>query len=819
MDFSWAKMAEIEFGDAELFEQLDDFVPAPTHIRFPDQSDADALEDDEEMRRLRSRLDECDDCIEKLTEENKALRRKLTILTRPSGITIEDVNIDGPIAQIIYSNNTITKQYRQEIEDCVCGVILRCQKETNRNRRSASSYLKPQPSSFAMDEDPQKLTSTSVRTTTEAFKVVGSVLYFTSFSLDKLGQPLFNDNPQHTNGWEVPTYQQIFNQVIGTDGQDIEVKDKRSKSMCFNCGSSAHQMRDCPKPKDMAAINERRKEFNQNQTGLSNQRYHAEEVEERFSKYKPGVLSKELLSALGLDANTLPPLIYRMRQLGYPPGWLKEAEMENSGLTLYDGNVSNNSSMTSTQKVSYDVSKLVDFPGFNVPAPHKVKDEFMHYSSVPMQSNHLKHNYAAYLSRHFSSPDRLSSKRPHESDSSQHLRKRPRSSHDSNSDMDIESDPGTPYHTPRQSDFHFEQPLAPGSPCLSSPPPLPHGTPPATPTRPPLPKSTPPPTSTNSSPATRQPHWVVVDETEAAREDELTLEELEEQQRLIWAALQNADAATSSDPETPAAGTPAVGSSRQSTPARGDSEMESVEEVGGCQEGNQMLPGDVCPQNGGTPNPAGPQEGGTLSPAVTKFTKDNSPPAISEDDSRQSPSALKSQVDHPKKSQDESPESPSPLKSQEDNPQSPGPSKSQKDSPQSPGPSKSLEDSPKSPGPSKSLEDSPQSPVPSKSQKDSPQSPGPSKSLEDTPQSPGPSKSQKDSPQSPSPVSQDVNGTSPKAVATKVSVVPHRSRFAEGIVPFEDTPEYTEVAEATGTYLRIRDLLKSSPRSLAKKKN
>lgn len=48
--------------------------------------------------------------------------------------------------------------------------------------------------------------------------------------------------------------------------------------------------------------------------------------------------SEELLTALGVDGNTLPPLIYRMRQLGYPPGWLKEAEMEDSGLTLYDGN-------------------------------------------------------------------------------------------------------------------------------------------------------------------------------------------------------------------------------------------------------------------------------------------------------------------------------------------------------------------------------------------------------------------------------------------------------------------------------------------------
>lgn len=45
----------------------------------------------------------------------------------------------------------------------------------------------------------------------------------------------------------------------------------------------------------MAAINERRKEFNQNsnQAMQTNQRYHADEVEERFAKYKPGVMRQE----------------------------------------------------------------------------------------------------------------------------------------------------------------------------------------------------------------------------------------------------------------------------------------------------------------------------------------------------------------------------------------------------------------------------------------------------------------------------------------------------------------------------------------------
>lgn len=39
-------------------------------------------------------------------------------------------------------------------------------------------------------------------------QMVGSVLYFTSFCVDKLGQPLLNDNPQQTEGWEVPKYPQ-----------------------------------------------------------------------------------------------------------------------------------------------------------------------------------------------------------------------------------------------------------------------------------------------------------------------------------------------------------------------------------------------------------------------------------------------------------------------------------------------------------------------------------------------------------------------------------------------------------------------------------
>ncbi|XP_034548657.1 zinc finger CCHC domain-containing protein 8 [Notolabrus celidotus] len=726
---SWVKMAEVDFGDSELFQQLDDSAPlVPTHIRFTDDE-----EDQDGGNQLRSRLEESEDHIQRLTEENKGLRRKLNILTRPSGITIEDVGVDGPVLQILYANNVISKQCRQEIEDSLCSVILKHHNQCNEKKNIYN--IKPQNSAFALEEEPQKLssgsvTTTTTKTTTESFKVIGSVLHFTTFSVDKLGQPLVNENPQMTEGWEVPTYLQVFSRVIGTDGQDIEMKDKRPKSLCFNCGLSTHQMRDCPKPKDMVAINERRKEFNQNsnQAMQSNQRYHAEEVEERFAKYKAGVMSEELLTALGLDGNTLPPLIYRMRQLGYPPGWLKEAEMENSGLALYDGNASNDGSTAddaSSQNLSYDVSKLVDFPGFNIPAP-QMRDEFMQYGSIPMQSSHIKQNYAAYLSNNFPMPGANSNKRPLESDTSPQLRKKTRSSPDTSSnqssDMDVESDPGTFYNTDGQGDFHFQPPMPPCSPCFSSPPPLPQGTPPATPTPPPLPKGTPPPTPTNGSPALRGRSWVAVDEATDGTEDELTLEELEEQQRLIWAALENSETATNSDPETPAMGTPVPSSPRVSTPVHVDTETEEVEE-----------------------------KMDTTKPAETCQNTENQ---------------------------------------KEQKAQSPGPIKVEEDSPQSPEPVTIKIESTKCPGPVKVEDDSPQSPESITHKEVLPQRPD---------------------------QGGDGDCASPEHV-DKVMAVPHRSNFAAGIVSFEETPEFTEVAEATGTYLKIRDLLKSSPRSLAKKK-
>ncbi|NXB70640.1 ZCHC8 protein, partial [Donacobius atricapilla] len=513
------------------------------------------------------------------------LKRKLRILTRPSGISVENPKVDGPLLQILFMNNVITKRYHQEIEDFIYSLVQKYEEQKKSEQEKSQLNPKPQPSSVLLEED-CKGTSSSSKKVKEAFSVVGSVLYFTNFCLDKLGQPILNENPQLTEGWEIPKYQQVFSHILSLDGQEIQVKPRsRPKPHCFNCGSEDHQMKDCPKPRNAARINEKRKEFLEACGDSSNQnfqqRYHAEEVEERFGKFKPGVISGVLQDALGVTDRSLPPFIYRMRQLGYPPGWLKEAELEHSGLALYDGKGevgAEDEGSPKPKRITYDVSKLINYPGFNISTPSGIPDEWQMFGSIPMQPSQQKDVFAQYLSNFQEPSPKSSSKRAAPQSKSRHS-KRPRgdSSEMAAADMDLDSDPEGAQRSQTPNSFQFQPPLPPGSPSMSTPPPVPRGTPPltppqpSTPTRSPLPRTTPPPNPSSPEPK-------IVDSV--MDEDTLTLEELEEQQRLIWAALEQAES-TNSDSDVPV-DTPLTGNSLTSSPARNEADLGA--EVGSPQK-------------------------------------------------------------------------------------------------------------------------------------------------------------------------------------------------------------------------------------------
>ncbi|XP_036209479.1 zinc finger CCHC domain-containing protein 8 isoform X1 [Myotis myotis] len=700
--------AEVDFGDLELFEAFDhpeESLPKPVHTRF---KDGDGDEEDENGvgdTGPRERLRQSEETIERLRAENQELKRKLNILTRPSGILVNNTKLDGPLLQILFMNNVISKQYHQEIEEFVSNLVKRFEEQQKNDVEKTSFNLLPQPSSVMLEEDHKVEESCTIENNKEAFSVVGSVLYFTNFCLDKLGQPLLNENPQLTEGWEIPKYQQVFSHIVSLEGQEIQVKAKRPRPHCFNCGSEEHQMKDCSMPRNNARISEKRKEYldacgeanNQN----FQQRYHADEVEERFGRFKPGVISEELQDALGVTDKSLPPFIYRMRQLGYPPGWLKEAELENSGLALYDGKDAADGETESgeiqhNQNVTYDLSKLVNYPGFNISTPKGIPDEWRMFGSIPMQAYQQKDVFASYLTSNFQAPSvRSGSKRSSSRSSPCSPKKQKGSSSGSPADMELDSDAEALHVSPSGNATRFQPPLPPDTP------PLPRGTSPTF--IPPLPKGTPPLTPSDSPQTRTAPA--------PTEEDTLTLEELEEQQRRIWAALEQAES-INSDSDMPV-DTPLTGNSVASSPCPNELELP-------VPEGK--------PSEKQVPDEPEPEEQDTC--------------------------AKKSEVEHP-----ESPESDATLLCRQDK-----------------------EESAEGGSEGAPLDDG------------SVVSNGDIRN----------GGSQKLLPLDPSP-----------STATKThSPIPDMSKFATGIMPFE----FENMAESTGMYLRIRNLLKNSPRNQQKNK-
>lgn len=91
-------------------------------------------------------------------------------------------------------------------------------------------------------------------------------------------------------------------------------------------------------------------------------------------KFKPGVISDQLREAVGLHHDKIPIWVYRMRILGYPPGWLKIADMSKTVIAMHDGSEESENVTAQPREAEYNVESLVVYPGFNAPLPEGVHD-------------------------------------------------------------------------------------------------------------------------------------------------------------------------------------------------------------------------------------------------------------------------------------------------------------------------------------------------------------------------------------------------------------------------------------------------------------
>lgn len=304
-----------------------------------------------------------------LQQENIRLKNTLKSLISMwklnSGARAEEQDRYSPLFQGIFFDNRTSIRARAKVEEFV--QTLQRRTDDFNERESFGSQNFP-PSVFETNYEVRKLAEDSGYST--PFSVVSSLQYYDEYCIDCCGLPLVDFNPQISDGWTIPQYVQVYFNVLTRD-ETPKVKLK-SRSCCFNCGNSGHNLQDCPEAHDLEKINANRREFRNKFASPVNlkTRYHFDDsAVKRFGKFKPGAISDKLREALGITEQDVPPYIYRMRLLGYPPGYLpKEAK---PSLLIYDGDGRINDYIEEDEHENGDHirSSFIEYPGFNIPLP------------------------------------------------------------------------------------------------------------------------------------------------------------------------------------------------------------------------------------------------------------------------------------------------------------------------------------------------------------------------------------------------------------------------------------------------------------------
>lgn len=179
----------------------------------------------------------------------------------------------------------------------------------------------------------------------------------------------------------VPLYNREY--TLGSTSVDGSTNRKGTETLeasrCFNCGSYSHSLKECSKPRDNAAISNARKQHNSKRNPAAGTRgpsRYYQKAPGKFDDLRAGVLGPETRECLGIGEYDPPPWLHRMREMGYPPGYLDVIEDEDqpSGITIYadekiqedyeDGELPERGEPEPPER-----RMTVEFPGINAPIP------------------------------------------------------------------------------------------------------------------------------------------------------------------------------------------------------------------------------------------------------------------------------------------------------------------------------------------------------------------------------------------------------------------------------------------------------------------
>ncbi|GMN57029.1 hypothetical protein TIFTF001_026138 [Ficus carica] len=235
-----------------------------------------------------------------------------------------------------------------------------------------------------------------------------------SFWIDKQTRKQQTDEFVPLDCNSVPLYDRGFALGLTSGGSTsnieggLEIVDDAAR--CFNCGSYNHSLKECPKPRDNAAVNNARKQHkskrNQNSSSRNPARYYQNSPAGKYDGLRPGALDAETRKLLGLGELDPPPWLSRMREIGYPPGYLDpDDENQPSGITIYaDGEVKaeqEDGEIVETDNREPRRKKTVEFPGINGPIPENADERFW---TVAPSSSDIHRNRPLRRSNHSTEP-------------------------------------------------------------------------------------------------------------------------------------------------------------------------------------------------------------------------------------------------------------------------------------------------------------------------------------------------------------------------------------------------------------------------------
>ncbi|KAL1127704.1 hypothetical protein V6Z11_A13G195900 [Gossypium hirsutum] len=270
-----------------------------------------------------------------------------------------------------------------------------------------------------------ELTESGEKTYFPALRVGADKLSAVSFWIDDQRRNLHDMEFIPLDGNIVPLYDRGF--AMGLTSADassnleggLEIKDEASR--CFNCGSYSHSLKQCPKPRDNVAVNNARKQHqkskrNQSAASRNATRYYQNSQGGKYDDLKPGVLGAETRQLLGLGEFDPPPWLNRMREIGYPPGYLAPDEDEPSGITIYadaevDEGQEDGEIAEMVQQPEPRMKMTVEFPGINAPipveadeklwAPSRSSESFKSRSQSHHRVNHSSESGSRGLERRY----------------------------------------------------------------------------------------------------------------------------------------------------------------------------------------------------------------------------------------------------------------------------------------------------------------------------------------------------------------------------------------------------------------------------------